>query len=141
MFFSIECFTSHWKHFQITVNCYYLHLHKNMIQLTRQLFYWYSIKRYNDWYHYPKSSKGWVQMFPLSSYSSLLINKATLRCNLNWLFSGMRIEKSLSVALWPSNKIWSLMTDFLGLLTCFCVSRVISRCSNIHTKLCLSVSP
>ena len=45
-------------------------------------------------------------MFLSSSSLSFLINKDSLKFNLNPLFSGMRIEKSSDVALWPCNKVW-----------------------------------
>ena len=73
-------------------------------------------------------------MFLLSSDLSLLINNDFLQCDWTSLFSGMWNEKSTYLALWFSNKIWSIMEVFLGFLTRFCVRGVIPRCSNPTVK-------
>ena len=53
-------------------------------------------------------------------WSSLLLNSDYLRCYFSSLFFGMRIEKLLYVALWPSNKTWLIMTEFLWVIPrCF----------------------
>ena len=44
------------------------------------------------------------------------INKAYSGCNRNLLFSFIRIKRSLKLAVWTSNSIWSKLVDILGAL-------------------------
>ena len=65
---------------------------------------------------------------------SLDLNKDSLNCSLNAMFSFKSIKKLLKLTLWPSNNIWSKITDFLDVLANLPVKGVIPVSLETLTK-------
>ena len=122
--------------FHFTLEAFSNHSELLLSKLSKNINTKYNIVKTN---YFAKSSKGWVQMFLLSSGLFILINSHYLRCNLNSFFLEMSVERWWHVEMWPFNKMWSTMANLFRISSPVLLSdSQMLGCS--HKKLPLSIT-